>query len=221
MKSPIQSRRSIPGMRRRMTGVAMAVLIVFLPALVSRSAQAQTFTLLYTFTGGADRGAPIGGLIMDAQGNLYGTTQGGGNLACPHGCGTVYKVDPTGKETVLYSFTGTGGDGSFPHGSLVWDAQGNLYGTTVGGALAITAPCSGWIRPATRPYFTASPGLGTAEISDTALWFWMVRVTSMALLMSAGTLHAMRDGAAGRCSRWIRPVKRPRCIASPERAGTA
>jgi uncharacterized repeat protein (TIGR03803 family) len=71
-------------------------------------------------------------LILDGQGNLYGTTDVGGDLACEggHGCGTVFKVDSTGHETVLYRFTGTGGDGVMPSGGLVRDAQGNLYGTT-------------------------------------------------------------------------------------------
>ncbi len=123
-------------MSEAVAGAALAVAIMLVPALVATTtAQAQTFTLLYTFTGGADGGDPIGGLIMDAQGNLYGTTAEGGNLGCLHGCGTVFKLDTTGSETVLYSFTGTGGDGYFPSAALVQDVQGNLYGTTqLGGA---------------------------------------------------------------------------------------
>jgi uncharacterized repeat protein (TIGR03803 family) len=71
-------------------------------------------------------------LIRDAAGNLYGTTgKGGGLRACPlqGGCGTVFKLSPTGTETVLYSFTG-GADGSNPSGGLIQDAAGNLLGTT-------------------------------------------------------------------------------------------
>jgi uncharacterized repeat protein (TIGR03803 family) len=45
----------------------------------------------------------------------------------------VFEVGTTGKETVLYNFTGTGGDGAFPYAGLVRDAKGNLYGTTSGG----------------------------------------------------------------------------------------
>jgi uncharacterized repeat protein (TIGR03803 family) len=74
---------------------------------------------------------------MDAAGNLYGTTSGGGTsgAACNgYGCGTVYMLDPTGKETVLYNFSG-GVDGATPNAGLVRDAAGNLYGTTyLGGA---------------------------------------------------------------------------------------
>jgi uncharacterized repeat protein (TIGR03803 family) len=53
----------------------------------------------------------------------------------PNGCGIVFKVDPAGKETILYCFTGTGGDGINPWQGIVRDSAGNLYGTTsVGGA---------------------------------------------------------------------------------------
>jgi uncharacterized repeat protein (TIGR03803 family) len=101
----------------------------------------DTETVLYSFTGGGDGGWPTAGLVLDAQGNLYGTALGGGDPACAYGCGTVFKLDTTGKETVLYSFTGTGGDGEGPSTGLVRDAKGNLYGTTQsGGDLACSAP---------------------------------------------------------------------------------
>ena len=79
--------------------------------------------VLYSFTGGADGAAPYRSLVRDANGNLYGTTPGGGR----DGFGTVFKVDKNGNETVLYSFTG-GADGGNPYSDLVRDAQGNLYG---------------------------------------------------------------------------------------------
>jgi len=83
-------------------------------------------TVLHSFTGGNDGGAPYGGLVRDKAGNLYGTTyQGGGS-----GVGTVFKMDTSGTETVLYSFTGTSGDGCYPSGGLLRDGMGNLYGTT-------------------------------------------------------------------------------------------
>ena len=102
-------------------------------------------TVLYSFTNGADGGEPLGQLVMDAEGNLYGTASGGGNPACynahdgDYGCGTVFKVDTSGNQTALYSFTGTAGDGANPFGALVLDAQGNLYGTTGFGG---TSSCS-------------------------------------------------------------------------------
>jgi uncharacterized repeat protein (TIGR03803 family) len=88
-----------------------------------------TETILHEFTGGADGGNPIAGVIRDSAGNLYGTTNLGGSQACNSGCGVVFKIDPSGAETVLYSFTG-GLDGFYPNGGLIQDAAGNLYGTT-------------------------------------------------------------------------------------------
>ena len=92
-------------------------------------------TLLYTFTGGADGGQPMAGLVSDTAGNLYGTTQGGGDLsACIAGCGVVFKLDPTGGQTVLYTFSG-GADGRYPSGDLIQDSTGNLYGITSAGGV--------------------------------------------------------------------------------------
>lgn len=92
-----------------------------------------TEKVLYSFLGPThlDGEHPYG-LVMDAQGNLYGTTEGGG----AHGHGTVFKVTPSGTETILYSFVGVSGsehDGENPEAGLVMDAQGNLYGTTYRG----------------------------------------------------------------------------------------
>jgi uncharacterized repeat protein (TIGR03803 family) len=89
-------------------------------------------TVLYNFGNPElmfDGAFPFAGLVRDSSGNLYGTTYGGG----ASDSGTVFMVDATGNETVLYSFTGTGGDGSEPYGDLVRDKQGNLYGTTYKG----------------------------------------------------------------------------------------
>ena len=92
-------------------------------------------TVLYTFKGGTDGGYPSGPMVRDAAGNLYGETAYGGDLSCfaPYGCGTVFKLDPAGKKTVLHTFTGTGGDGQGPWAGLVGDKDGNLYGATLEG----------------------------------------------------------------------------------------
>jgi len=101
--------------------------------------------VLYTFTGGSDGSEPEAGLIRDSVGNLYGTTLRGGNTShsCPFGsfggCGVVFKLDPSGHETVLYAFTG-GADGSGPLAGLIPDSAGNLYGTTYEGGLASGNP---------------------------------------------------------------------------------
>ena len=101
-------------------------------------------TVLYAFKGGTDGAVPQVGLIRDATGNLYGTTNQGGDLTCnpPYGCGTVFKLDRTGKHTVLHTFAGSGGDGKWPFDALLLrDATGNLYGTTpYGGDLTCFAP---------------------------------------------------------------------------------
>jgi uncharacterized repeat protein (TIGR03803 family) len=84
-------------------------------------------TVLYSFTGAADGGFPYGSIVSDSAGNLYGTTNGGG----ASGDGVVFKLDTSGQESVLYSFSGA--DGAFPLAGLIRDPAGNLYGTTNGG----------------------------------------------------------------------------------------
>jgi uncharacterized repeat protein (TIGR03803 family) len=99
----------------------------------TQSAQAQAFTVIHSFAGHPTDGAtPFAGLVMDANGNLYGTTFTGGSACNPGGCGTVFRLNKERKETVLYSFNGFG-DGASPHAGLVMDAKGNLYGTTLSG----------------------------------------------------------------------------------------
>jgi uncharacterized repeat protein (TIGR03803 family) len=86
-------------------------------------------TVLWSFTSGADGWVPIGEqLLMDSSSNLYGTAQYGGNA----GYGTVFKVDQSGNETTLFSFSGPPDDGCYPVGSVAMDSSGNLYGTTSG-----------------------------------------------------------------------------------------
>lgn len=100
-------------------------------------------TTLHRFTGGNDGAFPVGGLVLGADGSLYGTTDsGGGGGTCQNGsqgyCGTIFKLSPPTTrgqpwtETILHSFVG-GTDGQNPSGSVIFDAVGNLYGTTYGG----------------------------------------------------------------------------------------
>jgi uncharacterized repeat protein (TIGR03803 family) len=89
-------------------------------------------SVLYKFQGGNDGYRPWGVLIADASGGLYGTTSLGGNSACSGGCGTVFKLSPSGSgyaETVLYRFQG-GTDGDVPLAGLIIDARGAIYGAT-------------------------------------------------------------------------------------------
>jgi uncharacterized repeat protein (TIGR03803 family) len=94
-----------------------------------------TETVLYSFKGGSDSANPFASLILDAKGNLYGTTYSGGS----GNHGTVFKLAPDGTETVLHSFAG-GSDGTSPDSSLTEDNNGNLYGSTLYGG---STDCSG------------------------------------------------------------------------------
>ncbi len=132
----------------------MALTFVFaLATSLTQPAQAQTYTVLYTFTGGADGGYPYAGVIFDEAGNLYGTTEARGDVsACGlfHGCGVVYKLDPSGKETVLHTFKG-GSDGRQPQwGNLFRDKTGNLFDTTVYGGLSVTDVGGGVVYKVTK-----------------------------------------------------------------------
>lgn len=96
-------------------------------------------TILYSFTSLADGAYPVGDLVFDRSGNLYGTTAGGGTGSCQVGCGTVFELSPNGNgawtKTTLHSFQGGAGDGASPDSALLIDSAGNLYGTTaVGGS---------------------------------------------------------------------------------------
>jgi uncharacterized repeat protein (TIGR03803 family) len=102
-----------------------------------------TETVLHAFTGGADGGLPIAAMILDSGGNVYGTTNWGGDVSCnsPYGCGVVYKLTQgTWEETILHTFTG-GDDGSIPLTPVVFDALGNLYGVTTNGGNNASARC--------------------------------------------------------------------------------
>jgi len=87
--------------------------------------------VLYSFKGESDGSHPEAPLTY-VDGVLYGTTTNGGGGKCPHGCGTVFAITPTGVETVLHAFNGK--DGAFPGAPLI-NVAGNLYSTTgFGGA---------------------------------------------------------------------------------------
>lgn len=118
--------------RRLRNPSAILALVTAIPVASIPLAQGQTFSTLYTFTGGTD-GATPNGLTRDAAGNLYGTTYEGGTGPCNDnhfpGCGVVFKVTKSGTETVLYSFTGRS-TGAFPTAPVIRDSQGTLHGTT-------------------------------------------------------------------------------------------
>jgi len=85
-------------------------------------------TILYGFSAGADGGHPNGGVVLDATGNIYGTTLSGGTA----NQGVVFMLTPSGQESVLYNFSG-GTDGGVPYAGVILDPIGNLFGTTYSG----------------------------------------------------------------------------------------
>ena len=113
--------------------------------LFGAALNAQEYTTLYSFQGRADGSGPIGFMIVDKTGKLYGTTTyGGAGTTCdPFGCGTVFEILRPAKqgdpwtEAILHNFNTS--DGNWPSaGHLVGDKAGNLYGTTQYGGV------SGW-----------------------------------------------------------------------------
>ena len=93
-----------------------------------------TFTILHDFTGGKDGGLPQGNVTFGPDGSLYGTANVGGTHG-KFGDGVLFQLRPGKRhwtETVLHDF-GRGSDGRNPHGGLVADGKGNLYGTTANG----------------------------------------------------------------------------------------
>lgn len=148
-------------------------------------------TILYTFTGSTDGGAPESPLIIGPSNVLYGSTFWGGNDAdCPigdylQGCGTVYELLPPGgtrtgwTETVLATFTGHNADGSHPYGALGRNSGGQLFGTTYSGGASVNVCLNAYtgcgtifyIKPPAKPggtwtktniqLFPGSPGGGT------------------------------------------------------------
>ena len=123
----------------RFRGRPWLVLVVLSMAIDASASWKEK--VLYSFQSGTDGATPVGAVVFDKQGNLYGTTRDGGSSSCRsvQQCGTVYQLAPPIKqgdpwtETVLYIFKGnTSKDGASPYGGLVIDAAGNLYGTSSG-----------------------------------------------------------------------------------------
>lgn len=118
--------------------LAIPVIVITLADAASPATAESSESVLYNFKGGRDGSNPMGALVADRAGNLYGTTAEGGSSNCPTGCGTVFRLTPPAAqggswtETVLYRFT-TGSDGAAPESNLIFDAAGSLYGTTAGG----------------------------------------------------------------------------------------
>jgi uncharacterized repeat protein (TIGR03803 family) len=124
------------------TALAVAITLAFVAPV---NAHAQTYTVLHTFTGGADGGTPYAGLTWDGGANFYGTAAQGGytgttcyNLAgvSAHGCGIVFRLRRSGSNwtfSTLYEFRGGTVDGNWPLAPVTIARDGSLYGTTWAG----------------------------------------------------------------------------------------
>ena len=123
---------------------------------------------LYMFQGGQDGEDPESGLVLDASGNLYGSTLAGGTSGCKldadTGCGTVFELAQTGgawTETIIYTFDKDGFEGAYPSG-VTFDADGNLYGTTeYGGSGGWAGYCGNRLPFACGVVFELSPSQGS------------------------------------------------------------
>lgn len=179
--------------------IALLAWLAFTLCATSLPAAAQQAKALHSFTGGNNGSNPNGGLIFDSAGNLYGTTFYGGT----YGYGTVFELSPSKNGTwstkILYSFINNNQDGVNPQAALVFDASGNLYGTTLfGGAYGNNGKSAG------GAVFELSPASGGAWTEKVLHSFQEngkdgYTPTTPVTLDSAGNLYGTTDsgGASG------------------------
>ncbi|MGB6677048.1 MAG: choice-of-anchor tandem repeat GloVer-containing protein [Terriglobales bacterium] len=137
---------------------AVSTVLTLILAIASAASAEWKEKVLYSFQGGTNDGAvPVGGVVFDKQGNIYGALQGYGSGSCtPIGndCGAVYQLSPPAQkggawtEALIYEFQGKGAnDGELPNSGLIMDKAGNLYGVTAYGGtgnctlLGVAAGC--------------------------------------------------------------------------------
>ena len=142
---------------------------------VFQLAPSGALTTLYSFIGGSDGTSPWGGLVQARDGNLYGTTQGGGT----YGFGTVFQIAPTGLLTTLVQFDGY--NGASPSAALVQGIDGKLYGTTQSGGsigdgtvfrLTINGPLQITGQPADESAYIGGTALFTVATSGSSPVFY-------------------------------------------------
>ena len=138
-----------------------------------------SFRVLYEFRGGRDGQGPYGRVAIGSEGELLGTTVGGGNTSCPGGCGAVFSLRPSAicnrcewSESLLYRFLG-GDDAYYPTGDLAFDQAGNIYGTTYLGLQAGTVyelkPKNGGWSESVLYNFSGQEGTGANPYSGVIL----------------------------------------------------
>ncbi len=168
---------------------------------------AWTETMLYRFNGSADGGNPIGDLVFDQAGNLYGATSGGGSSSCNYqpsdACGVVYLLNSAGSQSVLYSLPG-GSGGSYPEAGVSFDSSGNLLGTTSAagtgssGTIFRLMPSGGGWSPSSVYQFQAGSGGQTpwaGLVADASGNFYGATTTGGS--NGAGTVYQLSPSGGG------------------------
>jgi uncharacterized repeat protein (TIGR03803 family) len=159
-------------------------LFAFLIACVGQLANAQTYSVIHTFTNAPDGAVPYAGLTIDDAGNLYGTTSLGGYVGtavCNEGCGTVFKMAHTESgwtNAILYAFRPLPFDGVIPSSRVIFGPDGALYGNTYeGGAYYLgtvfrltppSNPCNTAPCPWKESFYSFTPDYlhGAGPIAD-------------------------------------------------------
>jgi len=131
MPTTPNSIESCRGSDARSVSFIVLLLSFLIVASAPLPAQTYSFSVLHAFSGKPDGASPEASLLRDRAGNLYGTTYAGGT----NGVGSVFKLTPTGTESVPYSFCSGPhcSDGEEPAAGLITDQAGNFYGTTESG----------------------------------------------------------------------------------------
>jgi uncharacterized repeat protein (TIGR03803 family) len=157
-------RKTMRKINGRFGAVARIAAVMGMMQAAAIAAPAQTFKTLVNFSGTNGAGPAYMVPVQGVDGNLYGTTAGGGTSAnCGGGCGTVFRLSPTGTLTTLHSFDVT--DGYYPLAGLLLSKDGNLYGTTVFGNTNITGTVFAITSAGTLTtlYNFGAPGGGGSE----------------------------------------------------------
>jgi uncharacterized repeat protein (TIGR03803 family) len=165
--------------------------------LTTKTGKTYTESVLYSFGDLADASTPSGSILMDSAGSLYGVTSLGGAF----GQGTLYKYVPAingqlATYSILYSFGGSTTTGSYPNGSLIFDAGGDIYGVTNGGGDATGDGVVYMLAP-TNPTWTESilyafsKNNGTNPVGGLS---WNHKTNQLYGTTSSGNEHPAGDG---------------------------
>jgi uncharacterized repeat protein (TIGR03803 family) len=165
--------------------------------IVYKMTRSGTLTVLHVINGASDGGSPQGPPVEGLDGNFYGTTSSGGSGG---GCGTIYKITPSGTYSILYRFVNAATDACSPHSPLVLGTDGNFYGTASYGAYdTFMITPSGKYKPLTPN--TELVGMDGPLIQGTNAFFYGADSANQIFKMSANgnatilyTLNGTTDG---------------------------